>query len=80
MSIQNLVSQALPIIYLCLNEYQIAHRHTQTSIAVASLIWILFKSDINNPIRANSEILLNYLLIKLSKVLKGNNFHFSEFL
>jgi hypothetical protein len=28
MSIQNLINQALPIIYVCLNEYQIAHRHS----------------------------------------------------
>jgi len=53
-SIQNLVGQAMPIIYLCTLEYSISHCHTQTSIALASLIWVLYRSDTSNPIRVNS--------------------------
>lgn len=48
-----------------------------TSIGIGALIWTLYKSDQSNPIKANSEILLNYVLIKLTKVLKETNHNFS---
>lgn len=53
-----------------------------TSIGIASLIWTLYKSEASNPLKVNSEILLNYLLIKLTNVLKetNNKFSFGEFL
>lgn len=73
--IQNLVSQALPIIYLCFNEYEVVHQHTQLTIALASIFWILNKSDINNPIRASSEILLNYIMFKLRSVFQEHPSH-----
>ena len=38
-------------------------------MAVASIIWVLFKTDQANPKMSNSLILLNYILNKLQKTL-----------
>ena len=45
MQIQNMVTQCLPILFLCQTEYSIAHQHSQLSIGLASLLWVLRKSE-----------------------------------
>jgi hypothetical protein len=40
-------------------------------MALASLFWIIKKSEINNPNKGQSEILLNYVMHKLQSVYQG---------
>lgn len=60
---------ALPIIFLCYNEYEIAHRYNQLTIALSSIIWVLYKSDQSSLNKNSSEVLLNYILLKLESLL-----------
>jgi hypothetical protein len=58
--IQNLIQQAMPIILLCQNEYKIGCTHSQISIGLGSLIWILSKRHLTD-----AQILLNYIMVKV---------------
>jgi len=53
----------MPIIFLCQNEYTIGCTHSQISIGLGSLIWILSKRHLTD-----AQILLNYIMVKVQLV------------
>ena len=53
----------MPIIFLCQNEYKIGCTHSQISIGLGSLIWILSKRHLTD-----AQILLNYIMVKVQLV------------